>query len=130
MVALMFNKANITRTSLLTIIGERITTIDEEDIPTNPDNWSDSLLLKLVASQLQRPTAGHLHKDLGWLSIGDRFRCGGGEWQVTDIGTRTLTAVKIDEKVRNDPSWLNGPTYAIAETTFDADDFPVIAKAA
>jgi hypothetical protein len=63
-------------------------------------------------------------------------------WRCTDIGTRTGIAIRIDaaEVVavlggretqsvvdpRRDPSWLNGPPYALAETVFDEYDFAAL----
>jgi hypothetical protein len=55
--------------------------------------------------------------------IGDRFWTATGEWQCTDVGTRTIAAVKIDTRAAADPSWLNGPPYAVAEHVFDEDAF-------
>jgi hypothetical protein len=57
--------------------------------------------------------------------IGDRFWTATGEWQCTDVGTRTIVAVKIDPNVIADPSWLNGPPYALAEHAFDEYDLEV-----
>jgi hypothetical protein len=36
---------------------------------------------------------------------------------------RTIVAVTIDAQVIADPSWLNGPPYAVAEFVFDEYDF-------
>lgn len=48
-------------------------------------------------------------------SMGDEYMC-------TDVGTRTIAAVwKSDPKVLQDPSWLKGPPYAVAEHVFDED---------
>lgn len=45
-------------------------------------------------------------------------------WRVTDVGTRTFLAVCIsDSQVEADPSWLNGPPYALAEEVCDEDSF-------
>jgi hypothetical protein len=45
-------------------------------------------------------------------------------WRVTDVGTRTFLAVRIsDPQVEADPSWLNGPPYAVAEEVWDEDSF-------
>ncbi|MBY3432747.1 hypothetical protein HFN89_00975 [Rhizobium laguerreae] len=56
------------------------------------------------------------------LGIGGRFKCGGGAWIVTDIGSRSLSAIKIDEKAKSDPTWLEGPPYALEEVVFDTVD--------
>ncbi len=71
-------------------------------------------------------------------SIGLEFLTALGRWRCTDIGTRTIIAIQIDkvdvirynsvEKTRtkrvvtDDPSWFNGPPYAVAECVFDEDE--------
>jgi hypothetical protein len=70
--------------------------------------------------------ASHLDQKLTWLSIGSHFQIDEREFLVTDIGTRTIVAVRITEKEKADPSWLNGPPYAIAEIVFDENDFEAI----
>ncbi len=72
----------------------------------------------------------------GDFSIGKEFMTDTGQWRCTDIGTRTITAIKISEVhvthlaedghmtsevVSTDPSWFNGPPYAVAESVFDED---------
>ena len=69
-------------------------------------------------------------------SIGVEFTTETGRWRCTDIGTRTITAIKISDvditTCKNgvtvsrtdsspDSSWFNGPPYAVAEHTFDED---------
>ena len=66
--------------------------------------------------------AGHLRPDLAYLKIGGPFTNGAGEWIVTDIGSRTLSVIKLEQKMKDDPSWLAGPPYAVAEIVFDEDD--------
>lgn len=77
--------------------------------------------------------------------IGMDFTMSNKRWRVTDIGTRTVVAVELDREVvthkRNrttgetsqttrkvsyeeDPSWLNGPPYAVAERVLDEYDLP------
>jgi hypothetical protein len=65
--------------------------------------------------------------------IGQEFWCGGKRWRCTDIGSRVVVAICLephevatvenrDGEKRNftdDPSWLNGPPYAVAEYVFD-----------
>lgn len=53
-------------------------------------------------------------------AIGKQFRTASGVWCCTDLGTRTIIAIKVSD--RDDPSWLNGPPYAVAEMVFDEDD--------
>jgi hypothetical protein len=50
------------------------------------------------------------------------FRCGGSDWKVTDIGTRTIIAIKLTGTI-NDLTWLAGPPYALEEVVFDENDF-------
>ena len=40
-------------------------------------------------------------------------------WRCTDIGSRVIVAIKLDQQ---DASWYNGPPYAVAEIVFDEDD--------
>lgn len=53
--------------------------------------------------------------------LGDTFETATGKWRVTDIGTRTIIAIKLDHP--EDESWYNGPPYAVKETVFDENDF-------
>lgn len=52
--------------------------------------------------------------------IGREFGCGGRRWRRTDKGTRTVIAIPLEYP--EDPSWYNGPSYAVAETVFDEYD--------
>ena len=77
--------------------------------------------------------------------IGKSFWCGGREWRCTDIGTRTIVAICLDdddhevvtvslgpvkEETRRTSTrseaeadgWFNGPPYAVAEHVFDEYD--------
>lgn len=55
-------------------------------------------------------------------AIGREFKTAGGTWRCTDVGTRTIVAINVSDH-RDDPSWLNGPPYAVAEFVFDEHDF-------
>jgi hypothetical protein len=75
--------------------------------------------------------------------IGENFWCGKKEWRCTDIGTRTVAAILLDdgEVVEYTPGppettirnvsrdekemqgWFNGPPYAVVEHVFDENDF-------
>jgi hypothetical protein len=57
----------------------------------------------------------------GDFSIGCEFTCGGRHWRCTDIGTRVIVAVCLDDHP-DDPSWYNGPPYAVTEHIFDEND--------
>lgn len=48
------------------------------------------------------------------------FECGGRRWRCTDLGTRTVIATPLEYPA--DPSWYNGPPYAVAEAVFDEYD--------
>src|ERR1700722_17012580 len=75
--------------------------------------------------------------------IGETFWCGTREWRCTDIGTRTILAICLDdgEVVEYSPGppekkttrvlsrsereargWFKGPPYAVAEDVFDEYD--------
>lgn len=56
--------------------------------------------------------------------IGMQFKIAGGRftWHVTDIGTRTIIAIKVRE------GWMKGPPYAQAEWVFNEDDIKVCNK--
>jgi hypothetical protein len=55
--------------------------------------------------------------------IGGEFWCGDKHWRCTDVGTRVIAAICLsDEQAIADPSWLNGPPYAVAELVFDEYD--------
>lgn len=71
-------------------------------------------------------------------SVGLEFVTDTGRWRCTDVGARIIAAIKISEvnvthqaddgqltseKVDTDPSWFNGPPYAVAERVFDENDF-------
>lgn len=52
-------------------------------------------------------------------SIGLEFMMSGARWRCTDVGTRTVSAIKLEAP---DPSRFNGPPYAVAEHCLDEDD--------
>jgi hypothetical protein len=69
--------------------------------------------------------------------VGGIFRCDGRLWRCTDIGARTIVAIRIDRvevggslALRRTLSragakaegWFNGPPYAVAESVFDEND--------
>ena len=58
--------------------------------------------------------------------IGKTFILCGKLWQCTDIGTRTVAAIKREHE--NDPSWYHGPPYAISERVIDENDMEVCYK--
>ena len=44
-------------------------------------------------------------------SVGCEFATATGSWRCTDVGTRTVIAIRLD--LDDDPSWYNGPPYAV-----------------
>lgn len=70
--------------------------------------------------------------------IGQSFWSNGHEFRCTDVGTRVVVAIQLGPlevtsvdgdqtttSVTDDPSWFNGPPYAVAELVFDEYDFEV-----
>lgn len=78
--------------------------------------------------------------------VGTTFSTGQALWRCTDVGTRTIVAVRIDRVItprplgenqawateqsaadpRKLPGWLKGPPYALAEFCFDEQDIQVV----
>lgn len=70
--------------------------------------------------------------------IGAPFYCAGKAWRCTDKGQRVIVAICLEPvaveslnaqgergtKQDSDPSWFNGPPYAVAEAVFDEYDQP------
>ena len=54
-----------------------------------------------------------VHSDF---AIGREFLTETGCWRCTDVGTRTICAIKLE----GDP---RGPPYSVVEHVFDEDDF-------
>jgi hypothetical protein len=54
-------------------------------------------------------------------TIGMEFTCGDKQWCCTDVGTRVIVAVCLDDYAE-DSSWYIGPPYAVAEMVFDEND--------
>jgi hypothetical protein len=52
--------------------------------------------------------------------IGCEFLSGSGRWRCTDVGKRTIAAIRLNHD--DDPAWYNGPPYAVAEFIFDEFD--------
>ena len=51
--------------------------------------------------------------------IGREFMTATGRWRCTDVGTRTIAAIRLD--LDHDRKWYNGPPYAVVEYVFDED---------
>ena len=52
--------------------------------------------------------------------IGREFFTEAGRWRCTDVGMRTIAAIRLD--LDHDPSWYEGPPYGIIEHVFDEDE--------
>lgn len=52
-------------------------------------------------------------------SIGLIFYTGAGMWRCTDVGSRVIVAIKLNQK---DERNYNGPPYSICESVFDEYD--------
>ena len=79
--------------------------------------YGDAALLEVKSLEAFSETCGMQHADF---QIGMEFLTVTGHWRVTDIGTRTVIAIKIDQ---TDPRNYNGPPYSIVESVFDEYDF-------
>ncbi|TXD05189.1 hypothetical protein FTI75_07825 [Burkholderia pseudomallei] len=51
--------------------------------------------------------------------IGLTFMDCTGWWRCTDVGARTILAIRLDH---DDPHWYEGPPYIVKEEVFDEDD--------
>jgi len=51
--------------------------------------------------------------------IGCEFLTETGRYRCTDVGKRTIVAIRLD--LDHDPSWYNGPPYGVVELVFDED---------
>ena len=49
--------------------------------------------------------------------IGREFMTAAGCWRCTDVGKRTVAAIRLD--LDGDPRWYNGPPYAVVEHVFE-----------
>jgi hypothetical protein len=68
--------------------------------------------------------------------IGTEFWCDGRRWRCTDVGARVVVGICLEPHevvassggavtsrvMTSDPSWLNGPPYAVPELVFDECD--------
>jgi hypothetical protein len=51
--------------------------------------------------------------------IGFEFLTETGRWRCTDVGSRTVAAIRLG--LDHDPAWYDGPPYAVLEQVFDED---------
>ena len=59
--------------------------------------------------------------------IGLEFITAAGRWRCTDVGSRTVAAIRLDHD--DDPGMYNGPPYAVVEPVFDEYDFEGCSRA-
>ena len=78
------------------------------------------------------------------IRIGCEFWCFGRRWRCTDVGTRVVVAIRVDEATLASHrdgvttttrtisgeeaeaiGWFDGPPYGVLETVFDEDDLEV-----
>jgi antitoxin ParD1/3/4 len=98
-------------------VKERMEKLSSEPRP-EPAIWrkqlyGDPALLEVKSLEEFAETCGMKHADF---QIGMEFLTATGRWRVTDIGTRTVIAIKLDQA---DPRNYNGPPYSIVESVFD-----------
>jgi hypothetical protein len=55
--------------------------------------------------------------------IGLEFWMSGSRWRCTDVGSRVVIAIKLDHD--DDPSWYNGPPYAVCEHAIDKSEIHI-----
>jgi|SRR5438477_12288555 len=67
---------------------------------------------------------GMKHSDF---KIGTEFLTETGRWRCTDVGKRTIAAIKLDKD--HDQRWYNGPPYAVLESVFDEYDLEGLSPA-
>ena len=67
---------------------------------------------------------GMKHSDF---KIGTEFVTETGRWRCTDVGKRTIAAIKLNHD--DDPRWYNGPPYGVLEQVFDEYDLEGISPA-
>ena len=82
---------------------------------------ADAALPSAEAIEAFTESCGMQHADF---QIGMEFLTATGRWRVTDIGTRTVIAIKLDQA---DPRNYNGPPYSIVENVFDEHDLEACA---
>jgi hypothetical protein len=77
----------------------------------------DRLLIRAAGTSVREFFADTARMKHSKFKIGMEFTTGAGRWRCTDVGTRTIAAIRLH--LDHDPSWYNGPPYAVSETVFD-----------
>lgn len=77
-----------------------------------------------MLAALERQEQAVKHSDF---TIGEDFFNAVGKWRCTDVGTRTITAVRWPDEEElpltcDVEAWLSGPPYMLKEVVFDEAD--------
>ena len=97
-------------------VKERMNKLFNEPRP-KPAVWQKRSDAPSPSLEVIEALTGMKHADF---RVGMEFRTATGRWRVTDIGTRTVIAIKLDQ---TDPRNYNGPPYSTVEQVFDEYDF-------
>jgi len=98
-------------------MGKLLSEPQPEPVTWQKQLYGDAALQDSKFLEAFSETNGMQHADF---QIGMEFLTATGRWRVTDIGTRTVIAIKLDQ---TDPRNYNGPPYSIVESVFDEYDF-------
>jgi hypothetical protein len=78
--------------------------------------------MRRLSKEVVRKLDDEPSMELSDFHIGLEFWMSGSRWRCTDVGTRLVIAIKLDHD--DDPSWYNGPPYAVCERPIDEYDIP------
>jgi hypothetical protein len=104
---------------------QKLETINREDFESSIDYLSECTVIDREIMMLEM-TIDELYTD--WIpegakheefKIGTIFRAGGGRFLCTDVGTRTVIAIRYTPR---QPDNMNGPPYFMKETVWDEFD--------
>jgi antitoxin ParD1/3/4 len=96
-------------------VEERMKKLLDEPRPA-PAVWQKRSAAPSPSLEAIEALTGMKHADI---RIGMEFLTATGRWRVTDVGTRTVIAIKLDQ---TNPRNYNGPPYSIVEEVFDEYD--------
>jgi antitoxin ParD1/3/4 len=96
-------------------VRERMEKFFDEPRP-DPAVWQKRSDASMPRLEPIEALPGMKHADF---RIGMEFLTATGRWRVTDVGTRSVIAIKLDQ---TDPRNYNGPPYSIVEQVFDEYD--------
>jgi hypothetical protein len=87
------------------------------ETPTRSSLVDREALISHIVRELHMPDMLDGMK-LADFEIGKEFICGDTTYLCTDKGTRTVTAILLDDR----PEWRSGPPYAVLEIVLDEED--------